>query len=379
MRRKLTALCCVLALLAGLAAPASAAPAVYFIGISDETVLELSDAAMPFWANGYLYVPGTVFNAQSLGTAFTYNPYKGRAVVYRKDQPFVALLFDLNRNSVDDNDGYGYYPPAVVRNGIAFVAVSLVCGYFGFSTSTTKVANGYLIRVCGPDAVLSDRSFAEAASYTMDLRYQQYLAAREAAQEAESPSEQDPDPVPSSEEDREVALCFRPRSRTVLASLLDTLDGAGAAGTFCLTEAELTAWGGLVRRMTAGGHAVALVIGGGGGEGEEPPVADRLAAANDALWRAAGIKTRLCFLEDGGDDAGARAAGFRVVEPDLAAGRGLTGSAGAEALAEQLKLRRGDVSVWLGEDVDAGGLSRFLRLTEAAGGRFVCLRETWRL
>lgn len=378
MRRKLTALCCALALLAGLAAPASAAPAVYFIGISDETVLELSDAAMPFWANGYLYVPGTVFNTQSLGTAFTYNPYKGRAVVYRKDQPFVALLFDLNRRSVDDNDGYGYYPPAVVRNGIAFVAVSLVCSYFGFATSTTKVENGYLIRVCGPDAVLSDRSFAEAASYTMDLRYQQYLAAREAAQETEPPAGQDPDPDPPSEEDREVALCFRPGSRTVLASLLDALDSAGAAGTFCLTKAELSAWGGLVRRMTAGGHAVALLID-GGGEGEAPPVADRLAAANDALWRAAGIKTRLCFLEDGGDADGARAAGYRAVEPDLTASRGLTGSAGAEALAEQLKLRRGDVSVWLGEDVDAGSLSRFLRLTEAAGGRFVCLRETWQL
>lgn len=378
MRRKLTALCCVLALLAGMASPAAAAPTVYFTGI-DDTVLDLSDSAMPFWANGYLYVPGTVFNAQSLGTAFSYNPYKGRAVVYRKDQPFFALLFDLNRNSVDDNDGYGYYPPAVVRNGIAFVPVSLVCNYFSLATSTTKVANGYLVRVCGPDAVLSDRNFAEAASYTMDSRYRQYLASKEATQETAPPSGQDPDPDPPSEEDREVALCFRPKSQTALASLLDALDSAGAAGTFCLTEAELTAWGGLVRRMTAGGHAVALLIDGGAGEGQtETPVADRLAAANDALWRAAGSKTRLCFLEDG-DDAGALAAGFRRVEPDLIADGGLTGSAGAEALAERLKQRRGDVSVWLGENVDAGGLSRFLRLTEAAGTRFVRLRETWRL
>ncbi len=376
MRRKLTALFCALALLAGLAAPVSAAPTVYFTGI-DETVLDLSDATMPFWANRSLYVPGTVFNAQSLGTAFSYNPYRGRAVVYRKDLPYVALLFDLNRNSVDDNDGYGYYPPAIVRNGIAFVAVNLVCSYFGLTASTTKVANGYLVRVCGPDAVLSDRNFAEAATYTMDLRYQQYLAAREAAQEQAPPSGEDPDPDPPSGEDREVALCFRPGSRTVLVSLLDALDAAGAAGTFCLTEAELTAWGGLVRRMTTGGHAVALLIG-GGGDGSEP-AADRLAAANDALWRAAGIKTRLCFSEDGGDAAGARAAGFRVVEPDLTAGGGLTGPAGAEALAEQLKPLRGDVAVWLGEDADAGGLSRFLLLTEAAGNRYVRLRETWRL
>ena len=50
-------LCCLL--LFQLAFPAKAAGSVYFVA-AEESVLPVTDATMPFWANGYLYVPASV-------------------------------------------------------------------------------------------------------------------------------------------------------------------------------------------------------------------------------------------------------------------------------------------------------------------------------
>ena len=60
MRRKLLAVLACVVLAVQLAAPAGAAKTVYFTAVN-MSVLELSDATMPFWSDGYLYVPGSVF------------------------------------------------------------------------------------------------------------------------------------------------------------------------------------------------------------------------------------------------------------------------------------------------------------------------------
>ena len=61
-------LCCLL--LFQLAFPAKAAGSVYFVA-AEESVLPVTDATMPFWANGYLYVPALslihIFPAQNRG------------------------------------------------------------------------------------------------------------------------------------------------------------------------------------------------------------------------------------------------------------------------------------------------------------------------
>ena len=59
-------LCCLL--LFQLAFPAKAAGSVYFVA-AEESVLPVTDATMPFWANGYLYVPASVFT--NLGISVT--------------------------------------------------------------------------------------------------------------------------------------------------------------------------------------------------------------------------------------------------------------------------------------------------------------------
>jgi len=375
VRRRLTALLCALALAAGLSAPAaSAAGTVYFTAIGDDTVLELSDATMPFWNGGFLYVAGASLNSKALGTAFTYNPAKGLAVVYFQKTPSYALFFDLNRNAVDDNEGFGYYPPALVRNGTAFVPVALVCDYFGLTWSNIKVPNGTLLRIRDPASVLPDRAFADAASYNIEMAYQQYLASKETPEPVTPITPEDPVTEPAGR--RRVALCFHPESREALEALLGALDARDAAGTFFLTAEDIAGWGDLARRIVASGHSVGLLA-----DAEESPE-EQLAAANEALWQAAAFKTRLCYLENAGAEDGdaAGAAGWCVLRPDISVS-GLSGPESGAALFQRLDGlgEGGTAAVWLGGGTGLSGLREFLRLAEAAEDRVVGLRETWSL
>ena len=79
-------LCCLL--LFQLAFPAKAAGSVYFVA-AEESVLPVTDATMPFWANGYLYVPASVFT--NLGISVINNTAK-KMTVLEKDRR--AMLFD---------------------------------------------------------------------------------------------------------------------------------------------------------------------------------------------------------------------------------------------------------------------------------------------
>jgi len=380
-RRKLLALLCALTLAAGLSAPmASAAGTVYFTAVSDDSVLELSDATMPFWNKGFLYVAGSLFNSKTLGTAFIYNPAQGLVVVYFQKTPSYALFFDLNRNAVDDNEGLGYYPPAVVRNSVAFVPVDLVCDYFGLTWSNTKVPNGYMIRVCDPSAILSDQAFADAASYNLDMTYRRYLASKEPPEPAEPVTPEDPVITEEPAGKRRVALCFHPESRESLEALLGVLDARDTAGSFFLTAEDIAGWGDLARRIVASGHSVGLLADAGAAETAEA----QLAEANRALWQAAGAKTRLCYLENAKaeDRSAAEAAGYCVLRPDInASDGGMSGTSGGEALFQRLDGlgEGGTAAVWLGGRAGLTGLREFLRLAEAAEDRIVGLRETWGL
>lgn len=58
-KRGATLLFCLLLVLQ-LALPVRAAGSVYFVA-AEASVLPLTDATMPFWSGGYLYVPASVF------------------------------------------------------------------------------------------------------------------------------------------------------------------------------------------------------------------------------------------------------------------------------------------------------------------------------
>ena len=377
MRRKLCAVLCAVLLLISLAAPsASAAAGVYFTA-ANETIRELTEATMPFWANGDLYVDGSLFENKDLYTGFFYNASKNMAVVYSRKTANYALYFDLGKNRVDNAEGYGYYPPAILRNGVVFVPVSLVTSYFELGYANLRVAHGYLLRVRSDKAVLSDRTLADAGSARMDSQYQQYLAAKNTAQPPE-PSGSGGETVkpPEPARGQTVRLCFRAAAAAEdTAALLDLLDGGGARATFYFSAEQLEQQRDLVRRLAATGHAIGLAADGS----RETDIAGQLRLANETLWRTAGTKTRLCVLENGGDAArqAAEEAGYRCLAPDLdCAESGLRTSSAANALLKQINGRKDGQTVWLAAGAEEAGLRTFLRLSQQADHRLVGLTET---
>ena len=81
---------CIL-LLFQLSSPVQAAGKVYFVA-AEESVRPLSDASMPFWHGGYLYVAASVFT--NLGASVINNTAKGLMVLEKERR---ALLFDQTR------------------------------------------------------------------------------------------------------------------------------------------------------------------------------------------------------------------------------------------------------------------------------------------
>ena len=175
-KEKWAALVLALALLVQpLLLPAQAAPTVYFTAVNDY-VLELSDDTMPFWSGGYLYLPSTIFTG-SVGRqlGISYSRYVNRQTVILYSSDTHALIFDLANNTTKDNQGNAYAQTAILRGGVVFVPEPVITSFFGITCTRTAVPYGYLVRLRNSEAVLSDQLFADAASYTMEERYDQYL------------------------------------------------------------------------------------------------------------------------------------------------------------------------------------------------------------
>ena len=85
-------LLCALLILSGVPS-AQAAGTVYFTAVN-ETVLKLTDATMPFWSNGRLYVSSDMFADKELGVTYYHNVLMKTATLYDEGG---ALQFDLEK------------------------------------------------------------------------------------------------------------------------------------------------------------------------------------------------------------------------------------------------------------------------------------------
>ena len=232
-------LCCLL--LFQLAFPAKAAGSVYFVA-AEESVLPVTDATMPFWANGYLYVPASVFT--NLGISVINNTAK-KMTVLEKDRR--AMLFDWAKGTAQDSSGSLFTPGVIQSGGLVFVPASTVANFFGLQYSVTDVTNGYLVWLRSPDFGMSAKDFANAATYNMEERYNAY---NKGATSSTTPNV----PVTPSAPTRgaRIHLCLEADQRT--SGLLDALDRANGWATFYCTPDFLESNGELLRRMAASGR-----------------------------------------------------------------------------------------------------------------------------
>ena len=288
-KRLLSLLLSVLMLCTLLPPRASAAPTLYFTAVNDR-MCDLSDETMPFWQNGLLYVAGaTVDGPDDLGIRYSYNQEKSVAILYKGQR---VLYCDLTAGTMENNrTGEQYAGSPIVRSGMVFFPITALAKMFDLKYSSTKIAYGYLLRIRDDNAVLSDEYFIDAATDPIQKRYAQYERAHAAAeQENETPAQVE---TPVRRDDLTVYLLLPAANGSMLTQLLSTLENYQSHATLLLTPELLESAGDGVRRAAATGNAVALCI---SAESADEALA-QIERGNDALWRAASLRTRLVYLE----------------------------------------------------------------------------------
>lgn len=288
-KRLLSLLLSVLMLCTLLPPRASAAPTLYFTAVNDR-MCDLNDETMPFWQNGLLYVAGaTVDGPDDLGIRYSYNQEKSVAILYKGQR---VLYCDLTAGTMENNrTGEQYTGSPIVRSGMVFFPITALAKMFDLKYSSTKIAYGYLLRIRDDNAVLSDEYFIDAATDPIQKRYAQYERAHAAAeQENETPAQVE---TPVRRDDLTVYLLLPAANGSMLTQLLSTLENYQSHATLLLTPELPESAGDGVRRAAATGNAVALCI---SAETADEALA-QIERGNDALWRAASLRTRLVYLE----------------------------------------------------------------------------------
>ena len=373
MKRKLAALfLCLLMVFQITAVPSEAAGTVYFTAVN-KNVLALSDATMPFWSGGYLYVPSTIFTGvgRDLGVSYYPNIAKQTILLYVDDTVYRSLVFDLNKDYAIDNEGNLYFQRPIQRGGVTFLPISLIARCFGLLYSTVEVDRGYLVWVRNPDMDMEERYFADAARSRMDYEYSQYLRNQGAAAEETVPEQSEPSVVTG----QRIYLSMEAAESAAVSSLLDTLDRYDAQAAFYCTAGFLEEAGDLLRRMSAAGQAIGLIA----DAADDRPVTEQLEAGNRLLSQAASVKTRLAWIRNATAEAvaEAEAAGFCCLTPDLdRSAYPLSSTGAADTLFQRVTSRSGAVTVWLGDGANAAGLGSFLSAAEAADDRCLAMTET---
>ena len=225
-----------------------------------------------------------------LGIRYLYNQEKSVAILYKGQR---VLYCDLTAGTMENNrTGEQYTGSPIVRSGMVFFPITALAKMFDLKYSSTKIAYGYLLRIRDDNAVLSDEYFIDAATDPIQKRYAQYERAHAAA-ESEQPETPPPVDTPTRRGDLTVYLLLPAAEEAALTQLLSTLENYQSHATLLLTPELLESAGDGVRRAAATGNAVALCI---SAETADEALA-QIERGNDALWRAASLRTRLVYLE----------------------------------------------------------------------------------
>ena len=343
-KRLLSLLLGVLMLCTLLPPRASAAPTLYFTAVNDR-MCDLSDETIPFWQNGLLYVAGaTVDSPDDLGIRYSYNQEKSVAILYKGQR---VLYCDLTAGTMENNRTDEQYAGSpIVRSGMVFFPITALAKIFDLKYSSTKIAYGYLLRIRDDNAVLSDEYFIDAATDPIQKRYAQYERAHAAAeQENETPAQVE---TPVRRDDLTVYLLLPAANGSMLTQLLSTLENYQSHATLLLTPELPESAGDGVRRAAATGNAVALRI---SAETADEALA-QIERGNDALWRAASLRTRLVYLESA--DKTLRAAVAEAGYCPLTVNRSVFTSSGSYWADTALKWAEGSGSVRLYIGAESG-------------------------
>ena len=362
-------LLCVLLIFQMTALPVRADEPLYFLAIGNE-VQTVSDQTMPFWSGGYLYIPAPLFSSSTrsvLGVRYRYVESEKTVILYNEDMSKL-LLFGMDQNYATDAEGKISYPGSILKNGTPFVPAFSVAKYFGFEYSVTEVSQGHLVWLRQQNFGLTDKEFADAATYPIASKYAEYMKGKNESLSVDLPGS-------GTEIDgKRIYLCMAAGDDT--ARMLDALDRYDAQAAFFCTQEFLETQGGLLRRMAATGQSIGLLI---NAAAPDLSLEEQLARANRALQAATCGGTRLVLLRDGTEQAlqAVQNAGYRPLTPTVDhSAHNLHSAAQAANLLTRVSDYRGSVSIWLDDNAAYAGLRAFLEVAEEADAHCLAWTET---
>ena len=373
--RRLCALLCALMLTLTLTTTHTSAvlSGVYFTVVNDDP-MELNQETMPFISGGQIYVSNAIFSGiygKSLGVSCAYSSTKQTATVFTIR---TALFFDLANHTTTDNRGNTYSERAVVKGNYVFFPLSLLTRVFDLTYSYTMTDTVPVIRIKSDSVQLDDSTFFDAAS---GLLASNYAAYEKEVTAATTPTVTDPPPEEEEVvyEGQRIYLIFTVTDGEETRALLDTLDRYNACATFLMTAQQMEEEQDLLREITGRGHTLGILPTEEGG-----PVTDQLERANDALWAAARMRTRLVWLSRGlsGEKQTVQQAGYCVMRSTADYSRSpLTSSTRAENLYTHISgISSRSHIIYLGEDSsNQGGLSALLSSLDDIHCRLLAYRE----
>ena len=155
MRRRAAALLCATVLVCqAVVWPAKAADEICFIAVNSE-VLPLSDATMPFWVNGYLYIPPAFLPGRCVRN------WESIISGLRRTCPFCPAAgghccLTWKRGTVSDDGGNQLFPGGNSAGGEVFVPVTQVALFLGSAIS--RRSRGRLVQIYNDKAGLTGKS-----------------------------------------------------------------------------------------------------------------------------------------------------------------------------------------------------------------------------
>lgn len=278
----------------------SASSTVYFTSINDN-LRPLTADTMPTWSGGVLYVPYTVFLAQYNGGfklvdvdySYIHTSTTHKLTLYTLQQ---MLTFDLKNGTCrEEISGESYPAQAIMRNGIPYLPVVMVCNFFGLDFSYTAFSQGYLVRINNDSVVLSDAKLIDAASNLINRYLREYNQSINPAPDTTTPTSPPSEPDESNTTNVSTYLAFLCKDGQGLDQILSALDSAGNQALFFFTPEALEQEDDLVRRILGTGHSVGILADGG----TLDQTRALLEEGNRALEHLAYTRTTVAYVPDG--------------------------------------------------------------------------------
>lgn len=277
--------------------PASGTAVLSFVAVNDTlTPLTLTGDELPFYEDGLLYVPYTVFNVSSLGFYPSYNAADKTMTLFNRNS---RLVFDLASGNVTDEEKVVQSIPAISRNGMVFLPAYFCVAHFGVQVSDLSSRAGYqVIRFTTGAQIYDDSLFVEKAENLISYRVSQY---NEPTVPSDPPSEpslppdntsSEPDSPQDDPEQEPARIYLAITDGSSMEESLEILKQHQLRATFFLTAEEITQNSDLVRQIVASGHKLGVTA----PVGSADPLAD-LQRANEALDAAVKSKTLLALFQ----------------------------------------------------------------------------------